>query len=365
MVKMDEIELTKKLVRIPSVSGDKRSIDDAIYFCSEQLKNKNIILKTYNNMKKPMLVATFKDTNSPDVFFIGHIDVVDSHDPNLFNPYYKDGLLFGAGTLDMKGMVAVFLGMMGHYAEIPKKPNIGLIISSDEEVGGKNGVHYLVNNEQYRCKLAIAGEPTRLAITLREKGVLWLRLGYRGESAHGSTPFLAKNAVDCLTDRLNYLTDKYNKANSTDFWKTSFVVSYIQSGSANIPNRVPDYATATIDIRFTSTKQKGMLLKDIHESGLEIVEEILDTQRPSIADKDDPLIRSLGKIANEKLGNLSYSDARFFSDAGFFSRAGMPAVCFGPSGEGTHTSKEYVNIDSLIKAKEILYSFVDSLRNII
>jgi acetylornithine deacetylase/succinyl-diaminopimelate desuccinylase-like protein len=95
------------------------------------------------------------------------------------------------------------------------------------------------------------------------------------------------------------------------------------------------------------------------------VEEILDTQRPSIADKDDPLIRSLGKIANEKLGNLSYSDARFFSDAGFFSRAGMPAVCFGPSGEGTHTSKEYVNIDSLIKAKEILYSFVDSLRNII
>ncbi len=355
------LELAEKLVRIRSVSRDKRALCEAIDLCLDYLDKTDTKVKVYNVNGKMSMVATLRDTVNPKVFFIGHVDVVDPFDVSCFEPRRENGNLYGTGTLDMKGMVAVLLNLMRDYSIKENKPDIGLILSSDEEIGGKDGVDFLVNSKGYRCGLAIAGEPTGLRITTREKGVLWLELECRGRSAHGSTPFLGDNPIYKLARGIEELVGEFNIATDSEFWQTSFSVGYLHSGSQDIPNRIPREATAVIDARYTTPEDKKRLLDAIKKRGIEIKRVILDTGGPAITEPKGELIDKLYQAVQDVIGKAEYSDARFFSDAGFFARAGIPAVCFGPVGKGLHSNKEYVSIESLRKARDTIYRFVDSI----
>lgn len=356
---MEEIELTKALIGIPSVSTDARNLERAIQFCQEYLDD-SIVVRRYDQNQKPCLVATHEKTDSPRVFFLGHLDVVDSKDPSLFHPNEENGYLYGTGSLDMKGMVAVFLNLMNHYAE--SKSDLGLILSSDEEVGGRDGVQHLVNMG-YRCDVAIAGEPTQHAITCREKGILWVELGFEGVSGHSSTPYKGNNAWRELSRRLLTLEERFDRVSEERFWQTSFSPDYFLAGDEETYNRIPPYARAKVDIRYTEPEDRDEILGAIEASGIKILSKDLDTGRPVVSDPNHPLIRKLGNAVSQEIGEVNYIDATFFSDARFFGVTGVPAVCFGPKGEGIHSRNERLNIQSLSTARKILYRFIDSLES--
>ncbi|MGI1715315.1 M20/M25/M40 family metallo-hydrolase, partial [Escherichia coli] len=54
---------------------------------------------------------------------------------NPFELVERDGKLYGRGTTDMKGFVAVCLAMVPEMVEVNLKTPIHLAISYDEEVG--------------------------------------------------------------------------------------------------------------------------------------------------------------------------------------------------------------------------------------
>lgn len=89
--------------------------------------------------QKASLWVTIGPEDRPGFVLSGHTDVVPvvgqdwSHDP--FKLIERDGKLFGRGTTDMKGFVAVCLAMVPEMVEAKLRTPIHLAISYDEEIG--------------------------------------------------------------------------------------------------------------------------------------------------------------------------------------------------------------------------------------
>src|SRR3712207_8626106 len=84
---------------------------------------------------------------------------------------------------------------------------VELLIVPDEEQehGAPTGAEVLIKNGHVGDFL-ITGEPTDFHIGTQSKGVLDLRITLRGKSAHGSTPWLGKNAVLIANDHYRRVT---------------------------------------------------------------------------------------------------------------------------------------------------------------
>ncbi len=135
----------------------------------------------------------------------GHLDVVPAEasewsvDP--FAGEVRDGYVWGRGTVDMKDMDAMVLALVREWARTGRKPprDIVLAFVSDEEAGGRQGAHYLVDHHAdlfADCTEAISevggfsvslSDSTRAyLVQTAEKGINWLRLRATGRPGHGS-----------------------------------------------------------------------------------------------------------------------------------------------------------------------------------
>ena len=160
------------------------------------------------------------DSSRAPLLIHGHLDVVPadasewSVDP--FAGEIRDGYLWGRGTVDMKDMDAMTLAVVREWARTDRKPQRDIILAfvSDEEAGGIQGAHYLVDNHRdlfADCTEAIGEvggfsvsvdglDQARIyAIQTAEKGINWLRLTASARPGHGSM-IHPENAVTRLAE---------------------------------------------------------------------------------------------------------------------------------------------------------------------
>ena len=157
--------------------------------------------------KRPNLVTRLKGRGeAPPLLLQGHIDVVTTanqlwqHGP--FEGEKIDDYIWGRGTLDMKGGVAMMLAaLLRAKAEGESLPGDVIFTAlSDEESGGMVGAKYLVENhadlfKDVRYALGEVGGFTSYidgkkfyCIQVLEKQVCWLKATLRGPGGHGSIP---------------------------------------------------------------------------------------------------------------------------------------------------------------------------------
>lgn len=156
---------------------------------------------------RPNLIARLKgEGNAPPLLLQGHVDVVTTEKQRWQQPPFEgkiqDGYLWGRGTLDMKGGVAMMIAaLLRAKAEGTALPgDVVLTILSDEEAGGIVGAKYLVENhaelfKDIRYALGEVGGFTSYIggqkfylIQVVEKQVCWLKATLRGPGGHGSMP---------------------------------------------------------------------------------------------------------------------------------------------------------------------------------
>ncbi|WP_448759931.1 M20/M25/M40 family metallo-hydrolase [Actinomyces oricola] len=149
----------------------------------------------------------------------GHLDVVPaaaedwSVDP--FEAVLEDGVIWGRGAVDMKGMDAVILSVVRRRQRERRAParDIVLAFFADEEAGGTRGARWIVDHQAERFagathaisevggfSVTVAGRRAYLVQTA-EKGQAWLNLVARGTAGHGSA-INTDNAVAHLTGAL-------------------------------------------------------------------------------------------------------------------------------------------------------------------
>jgi acetylornithine deacetylase/succinyl-diaminopimelate desuccinylase-like protein len=151
----------------------------------------------------------------------GHLDVVPadaaewSVDP--FAGEIKDGYVWGRGAIDMKDMDAMVLALVRDWARTGRKPQRDIVLAfvSDEEAGGRQGAHPLVDNhvdlfadcteaisEVGGYSISLDGQARVYVVQTAEKGIDWLRLRAKSWPGHGSMVHDA-NAVTWLAEAVS------------------------------------------------------------------------------------------------------------------------------------------------------------------
>ena len=156
---------------------------------------------------KANLLAALGPDAAGGVVLSGHTDVVPvkgqawTSDPFVLTE--RDGRLFGRGSSDMKGFLALALAAAPDIlaAALPKP--IHLAFSYDEEIGcfGAPAMIELIARELPRPALVVVGEPTSMEVVSAHKGIGFWRVTVTGREAHSSRTDLGVSAVMAVDRR--------------------------------------------------------------------------------------------------------------------------------------------------------------------
>lgn len=158
------------------------------------------------------------DGSKLPLLLTGHVDVVPveedywEHDP--FGGEVINDYIWGRGTVDMKGAVAMFLEifLMVFRNNLPLKRDLIFAAIADEEAGFEYGSKFLVDNHKdlIRAEYALnemggitlyMGGRKIYPIQIAEKGYAWLKAIAKGKPGHGSMPHI-DNSVYYLSEAL-------------------------------------------------------------------------------------------------------------------------------------------------------------------
>lgn len=258
------VALTAALIRFPTTHDRPEAIEACAAFVREWLERAGLAVTPLHRGTTPSMLVTPRPGSAP-VLLMSHIDVVAAPEA-LFAPVRRDGRLFGRGSIDDKYAVALSMVLLRDWLARLRCEGLGqeglpfgVLITGDEEAGGRDGADYGLSQVRGRFCIALdGGGPDEIVV--REKGLLRLRVACRGRSAHGARPWMGDNAIDRLAAAVARIREDFPAPRSDDHWHRTFNLSRIRGGDA--PNQVPDRAEAVLDIRFTEDDDIEALLAD-------------------------------------------------------------------------------------------------------
>ncbi len=366
LISMNEniIELTYDLVRMHTTADRPDELQRAIQYVNDYFKPiDSLVIKRYESRHKPSIVISTQDTLTPDILLVGHLDVVPATE-ELFEPRVAGTRVYGRGVCDMKSECAVMMRIMREIAALEEKPNIALMLTTDEEVGGFDGVNYLINEIGYRCKIALVPDggtaPDDLVIT--NKGILTLRLNATGRRAHGSRPWLGENAIDSLIAAYARIRELFpNTPTAEDHWYHTCNIGTIQGGETF--NQVPDFATCDLDIRFTEQTNVDDLFAAVKEKAgpdVEVINRISGS--PIFTDPNHPYVKMYEEAVEKTLELKTEHNQHCGSNDGrFLSELGIPLIISRPVSGDQHSPHEWLEIESLPKFHRVYWQFIQAL----
>jgi acetylornithine deacetylase/succinyl-diaminopimelate desuccinylase-like protein len=301
------------------------------------------------------------------VLLVPHLDTVGVADESQFQPVVKGGRVHGRGACDTKGSIAAMLVALCELACAAGRPRETEVIFAGviDEENAQAGSRALARSG-LKSPLAIVGEPTRLQVVTAHKGSLWLELETRGRAAHGATPELGRNAVHEMARIVHLLQTAYvrqlQRRRHPLLGHASVSVGTIRGGTQ--PNIVPDHCAITIDRRILPGETESGVHREVrkllHSLGLRA--DLRETKAaaclPLETDARLPLVRQFMRCAGQRkpLG------VHFFCDAAVLSAGGSPSIVFGPGDIAqAHTTDEWVALDQLERARDLLFHFLKSL----
>ena len=207
MINKQIIDLAQKLISIRSEGDDTQALKNALDITKLQLKG--FRHKEYKNKGVSSLLF-YNTPNIPKKFKLilsAHLDVVPGK-PNQYKPRIIGDKLIGRGAYDMKGAAAAEILVFKELANEIFYP-LGLQIVTDEEIGGFNGAKYQ-HTSGVDTEAMLAGEcSTDLAIGIRAKGIVWLKINFEGVAAHSAYLWEGKNPIYDISSFLNKLWKEY------------------------------------------------------------------------------------------------------------------------------------------------------------
>ncbi len=199
------IDILQTLVRFDTTNPPGNE-EAAIAWIKSLLDQYGIASQTYAKFPhRPNLVARLKgEGNAPPLLLQGHIDVVTTKNQQWEHPPFGgeiiDGYIWGRGTLDMKGavamMISAFIKAKKNNVKLPG--DVILTVLADEEEGSSAGAAFLVEEHPELFKdvrfafgefggftMETAGKRF-YPIMVAEKQICWMKLTFHGQAGHGS-----------------------------------------------------------------------------------------------------------------------------------------------------------------------------------
>jgi succinyl-diaminopimelate desuccinylase len=343
----DLLARTAELVAIPSVSRDEAALADHV---EEALRGCGWL-----NVERidDNVVARTELGRSERVVIAGHLDTVAPAGNET--PRVVGETLFGLGSADMKGGLAVMLDLA---TAIPGPAiDVTWCFYSCEEIDrAENGLIHLFESrpELLSADAAVLVEPTGGIVEAGCQGTMRARVELGGKRAHTARPYLGRNAVHRLVPLMARVTEWEPRTVVLDGceYTEQLQVVFVDGGVA--ANVVPDRASATMNFRFAPDRDIAGAKRYLAELFAEFLQPdhgdefvVLDEGASARPDLGHPvlarLLKASGRPARGKLG---------WTDVATFAAHGVPATNFGPGDpELAHRADEHVDRKSLEAAR--------------
>ncbi len=347
-------DVLKQLIKFKTLSRETETNKKALEWVNSQVPEKyERKIKEYNGY--PSLLVGSK---SPLLCLQAHIDVVPGEEKD-FEPQEERGILYGRGTYDMKFAIACFLEILKNLN--PQEHDIGMLITSDEEIGGFNGVGALVKDGYSPGFTFLPDGGDDWNFDKKAKGAWHLEINAEGISGHASRPWEGESANHKLLDILEELRGHFPQIEKEEF-KPTINIGKIEGGKAT--NQISESASSKVDIRFTSNEEKEEIEKKLKEiearyKGVSMKEDVFAPLFE--CDTESPHFKEFENIAAEHETRIGRKFSHGATDARHFSAQGISTMVIKPRGGGSHSKEEWVDLEDLERFRKITEKFAKKI----
>jgi acetylornithine deacetylase/succinyl-diaminopimelate desuccinylase-like protein len=384
-----ELELLEKLVEIDTtVTSDSRrgyvECSELIRLEAQRLGLGTEVLDgrsvTVDGEPRPNVVVSLAGTSDVELLLLTHMDVVPAEpsrwQTNPFKLTVKGDRAYGRGAADSKSNIVAALSALGELAKGEPEINLKLIITVDEEVGGRAGIEYLFDDVGINGTASVVLDSAPNYISIGASGALWGRLLIKGKSGHSGYPEKGNNAI--------YLTTKYVEKLKRYHRQVARIRSKLRAPPGAPYSRVHGRFSVTMikawekenvipgecEIRFDRRLIPEEDTEQAQSDLWNFMDELAKTQEISIdefeiinslngyyTDSKHPFVRLFAKLAGNVVGEkLPLAADLGGNDGGILAEAGMPVVSYGTIRDDTqyHSRDEFVHLKDIKIVRDVI-----------
>ncbi len=337
----DVASLTASLVDIESVSGNEKSIADAVEAALRPLSHLDvsrhgdtIVARTHLGLAERVAIA-------------GHLDTVPLSD-NLPSRVDADNL-YGLGSCDMKGGVAIALKLASSITA-PNREVTYVFYECEEVEAVRNGLGRLAASdpELLEADFAVLMEPSNALVEAGCQGSMRIDIVVPGVRAHSARWWMGVNAIHGAGEVIERLLTYAPRSPVVDGLRYREGLNAVEISGGVAGNVLPDECRVSVNYRFAPNRTEDEALEHLRElfDGFQI--ELVDSAPGAMPGLDRPaaaaFVQAIGGAVNPKFG---------WTDVARFSVLGVPAVNFGPGDpQLAHSRDEYVPLSHLRSCEE-------------
>ncbi len=372
------VDLLMRLVRIDTNSYERKNYDEITKLISEEAKRIGCIVeRIVDNKGIPHLKIMLPNApmDAKKVIFLTHYDVVpagEGWDFDPFEPFVRDGKVFGRGASDDKSGIVATLAAYKEILERQLIPQIYpiLIVAGGEETG--EGADFF---KSIQGDIGVVLDVGPEGLSIGASGVVRAKIKVYGVQTHSAYPFKGKNAIylamkiiaflEALGEKLiKEVRSKYSAPEGYDRLPARLNVTMIKGGVA--PNIIPGECEILVDRRTIPEENADKVaveLKDLIEKFAMENEINVDVEAYKLADawvtQDEGVIRKFQEILRDITGIKPRLVVELGGTDGIHLIDRMPVIQFGAlrGDNNIHGKNEFVHIDDL----ELVKKFVEKV----
>ncbi|GAA4425158.1 M20 family metallopeptidase [Bremerella cremea] len=384
---MDVVQLTQRLVQVPSVNPMGHKVDQPEiqleYRLGDLLEKifQEIGVK-YERMEvspqRDNVVACLPGSSDKIIVLEAHQDTVpvDGMTVAPFGANLVENRIYGRGACDVKGGMAMCLAVLSRLKEQPSEdmPTVLVACTVNEECGFTGARHlasvWKSGESQLISKLpdaVIVAEPTLMNVVVSHKGVVRWRCHAKGQAAHSSRPSVGDNAIYRMGDVLRAIREYEQTVLNTAEEQGVLGLPTISVGTVHggvSVNTVPDRCTIEIDRRVLPGESQEAVRQEVIDfiaSRIDAPEKVehdppyMSSPGLPLADSNQELARRIADVASEFGVTSESMQVAYGTDSPAYFAIGVPSVVFGPGSLAqAHTKDEFIEIEQLYTATDVL-----------
>ncbi|KAA9134782.1 succinyl-diaminopimelate desuccinylase [Microbacterium caowuchunii] len=350
---LGSVELTRALCDIPSVSGDETTLADAIMASVGALPH----LEVYRD--GDTIVARTQLDRPQRVVIAGHIDTVpiNANVPSRFVDVDGVPTLWGRGTVDMKGGVAVQLKLAAELTD--PRVDVTWMWYDHEEVDAElNGLTRLARArpDLFAGDFAILGEPSNGQVEGGCNGNLRAVVRTHGVRAHSARAWIGENAIHAAAPILARLSEYRPRTIDVEGLAYREGLNAVRVSGGIAGNVIPDLCEVEVNYRFAPSRTVAEAESHVRDvfAGFEL--DVVDRASGARPGLDAPLAQEfLAAVGAEPRPKYGWTDVARFSEMG------VPAVNYGPGDPSlAHHDEERVPLAQIEDVERGLRAWLSS-----
>ncbi len=382
---MTTLEWLTKLIAFDTTSRNSNmALIEYVANAFREMKIEPILIHDEKEPKANLL-ATLPGKNGRcegGIVLSGHTDVVPVDGQNWSTDPFKatviEDKVYGRGTCDMKGFIAVVMALIPELKARDFAFPIHFAFSYDEEIGCLGAPHLIdkIGVLNYQPDACIVGEPTLMLPVIGHKGKRSYRCQVHGVAAHSSLTNQGCNAIEHAASFISYLRSiaqhfktQGARDNAYDVPYTTLTTNLIKGGNAY--NTIPSLCEFIFEFRNLAQDNPDSLYHTIlsyvahqlepamHEEQSE-AQVVLDTiaNAPGL---DTPPTEAIVCAAQAVSNSSELLKVAYATEAGLFQQAHIPTIICGPGSiEQAHCANEFVALEQLQRCEQFILDILHS-----